>query len=446
MASTIVDTQVENPQVYDKLRSQYKESKELHRSGNGNLPFFAIDDSEYFLSSIIERSEESHALYITTFLLCHFMLTPKPFGHKVHAEHVSHAARSAWTRMMKNVEEVEYTKSGDVKTLSVSFAKMLISLLLPNIVNFLGQRVSTEEYYCKLRHTAASKGYYALGVFMPNNLSPDSNANRRLDVLRCRMEDSEYALKFLARSSASVHVEILRGTQSLINFTVPWETRRTGYLLSSPSWATRFDPWKGLDPYENVQALNHVNVSSHSSEVSRDIDKLYLCAPGLESIPNRKNLALYLEFVQHHLLQGVQHVFLSVSYAWDSEHMKNLTRAFRSYIDEGTVSISSQSGDEIDFVYSFSGMSWGRDNVKNFAANMYLYLSKGTAKYMGIWDFDEFFIPKYPYKSILDIISLYTDESSEIGSSQIMDKNELDILETKWETTSRMADCNPHPW
>ena len=111
-ASSIVDSQVENPEVYDRLRSQYKDGRELHRAGRGVLPFFAHDDSEYFLSAIIERSEESHALYITTFLLCHYMLTPKPFGHKVHAEHVSHAARSAWTRMMRDVEEVEYTTSG----------------------------------------------------------------------------------------------------------------------------------------------------------------------------------------------------------------------------------------------------------------------------------------------------------------------------------------------
>lgn len=59
--------------------------------GFSKLPFFASDSSEYFLSSLIERSHDSTDLYLTSFLLCHFMLTPKPFGHKVHAERVSKA-------------------------------------------------------------------------------------------------------------------------------------------------------------------------------------------------------------------------------------------------------------------------------------------------------------------------------------------------------------------
>jgi hypothetical protein len=84
---------------------------------------------------------------------------------------------------------------------------------------------------------------------MPNRLTKDSNANRRLDILRCRMEDSEYAYRFLAKSpDASVYVEILRGETSLINFTVPWDTRRTGYLMSSPPSASRFDAWK-VNPF-----------------------------------------------------------------------------------------------------------------------------------------------------------------------------------------------------
>ena len=119
---------------------------------------------------------------------------------------------------------------------------------------------------------------------MPNNLSPDSNANRRVDVLRCRMDDTGYALKFLARSSASAHVEIMRGERSLINFTVPWDTRRTGYLMSSPSFASKFDAWKGLSAQENVFSKDHSLYKE--GDKTESMDALYLCAPGLESIPN----------------------------------------------------------------------------------------------------------------------------------------------------------------
>lgn len=120
-----------------------------------------------------------------------------------------------------------------------------------------GRRLSEQQFYCKIRNSLSSNIYKVHGHFIPNNVSPDSNANRRLDVLRCRMEDSTYAYKYLAKSSSSVMVEILRGETSLINFTVPWDTRRTGYLLSSPPSASRFDAWKGYvsglkDGYDDV--------------------------------------------------------------------------------------------------------------------------------------------------------------------------------------------------
>ena len=37
--------------------------------------------------------------------------------------------------------------------------------------------------------------------------------------------------------------------------------------------------------------------------------------------------------------------------------------------------------------------------------NMCLYLSKGVADYLAIWDIDEYFIPKFPHNSIMDVIN-----------------------------------------
>ena len=49
-------------------------------------------------------------------------------------------------------------------------------------------------------------------------------------------------------------------------------------------------------------------------------------------------------------------------------------------------------------------MSMDRDNVKIFYVNMCLFLSKGVADYLAIWDVDEYFIPKPPNYSIIDVI------------------------------------------
>lgn len=226
-----------------------------------------------------------------------------------------------------------------------------------------GQRLSPEVFTCKIRNSKDSVHIYqTIGIFIPNNLSPDSNANRRVDILRCLMRETDTVYRDLKRSSsAEVFVEILRGNQSLIKFKVPWATRRTGYLLSSGPSSSKLDVWK-VDP-----------------------QYLHICVPGLDTVPTGRSLALVAEFIQHHLLLGVDHIYLPVTISWDSDHMKTIINTFSSFINDGSITISSQAGDDIDFVYSFSGMSWGRDNIKNFAANMYLYFSKGAAKYIGIW-------------------------------------------------------------
>ena len=36
---------------------------------------------------------------------------------------------------------------------------------------------------------------------------------------------------------------------------------------------------------------------------------------------------------------------------------------------------------------------------------MYLYLTKGMVDYLAVWDIDEYFIPKLPHHTIMDVIS-----------------------------------------
>jgi hypothetical protein len=52
----------------------------------------------------------------------------------------------------------------------------------------------------------------------------------------------------------------------------------------------------------------------------------------------------------------------------------------------------------------FLGLSTERDNVKIFNVNTCLYMAKGIVDYIAIWDVDEYFIPKPPHHSIMDVI------------------------------------------
>lgn len=88
-------------------------------------------------------------------------------------------------------------------------------------------------------------------------------------------------------------------------------------------------------------------------------------------------MALYIEFVQHHLLLGVNHVFLAVSFGWKSLHMRHMYNALRPYIEGGQLTIVSKSGDNVDGLSSLLGMSLPNVHVENMFATMVLYLSKG---------------------------------------------------------------------
>ena len=68
-------------------------------------------------------------------------------------------------------------------------------------------------------------------------------------------------------------------------------------------------------------------------------------------------------------------------------NMANFLAAFRSFIDEGILSVTSLAeSQEEESLYSILGASFDRDNVKIFHVNTCLYLSKGVADYVAIWD------------------------------------------------------------
>ena len=79
-----------------------------------------------------------------------------------------------------------------------------------------------------------------IGRFVPNKLTPDSNSNRRLDILRCPLsiEISEqiYAnLTLFIANNQSLIIEIYKSVNFIIKFQIPFKTRVTGYMLEHPN-------------------------------------------------------------------------------------------------------------------------------------------------------------------------------------------------------------------
>ena len=95
---------------------------------------------------------------------------------------------------------------------------------------------------------------------------------------------------------------------------------------------------------------------------------------------------------------------------------------------------------------SSGGLRWGRDNIKNFHVNMCLYYSKGTADYVGVWDYDEFFQPRGNNKNINDVVKAMESPSGPIAYFHPSDADPLAMYHAGWKPQRGMADGSAHPF
>jgi hypothetical protein len=368
--SPLVDIKVGSRNGYLDFQEPFTSPDILEDPPMDYLPTFASDYSDILLSSLIERKHSSWDLHLTSFFVSHSLVNEPPKGYGM--RRLSPINSRKWKFIFQKFHKTKYLNGG----------------------------IRDNGFYkmgCRITNGPGQQPYEVSGVFMPNSLTPDGNANRRVDIFRCKIRNSKWCYQNLANTNHSISVEIFRGdtNNSIFQFTVPWKTRRKGFLLDSPEGVSSFDPWKSFDP---------TDLDPQTKPGDRGGDELYMAVPGIESPISQKNLPMYAEFMQHHYLLGVQHMFWAVTYAWNGLNMANFLTAFRPFIDEKLLTVNSQAGDNFDLLYSFLGASLDRDNVKIMHVNMILYLTKGVVDYLAIWDIDEYFIPRLPYNNILEVI------------------------------------------
>ena len=66
---------------------------------------------------------------------------------------------------------------------------------------------------------------------------------------------------------------------------------------------------------------------------------------------------------------GASHIFLTAPFVWGGAMMTNMQRILRSFIEDGSVSITSHVDDGVDYLYSTRGMSFDRDSLNLFQVN-----------------------------------------------------------------------------
>jgi hypothetical protein len=319
------------------------------------------------MSAIIERQAGDvlmNQLHITVFALNRMLLSE---------------GRSNWGPTRVNKEAREQWHTAEKKTRRINY--------FPN-----GTRDKFSNINCQITNAVGEVPYITSGRFVPNALSLDDSFNQKIDIFRCDMRDIVPNYAHLITSNQSVQVHLLRPLRSgrvssLLNFSIPWRTRRVGYMQqsaeltfqpSSPSSSgsksadnsfirerqasqallttkesllfTKWEPWEHY--------LDSLDASDHASTVPSPQPQIYLCLSGKTTSPFVDSVALLLEFIQHHLLLGVQHLFLSVRYAWDSQNMHSLLLALRYFIEQKRVTVSSQASDGYDRTASTKGIAW----------------------------------------------------------------------------------------
>ena len=278
---------------------------------NGDLPSFADDLSEYALGAIIERVSDSFDLFTTVFFLCHHV----PQSEFVNPDYNSTRGASSvqiWRKALINFRKTRY---------------------LPN-----GIRDTPSKVYCKISHTIDGPSYVVEGQFVPRSSTLTFLGDVTLDILRCKMQDTETAYMNLARSPEIIHVEIIRDDVSILKFGVPWLSRKAGFMLTEPPGrnVSRFDAWKGFNK-------DKPGVWTH--------DRVYLCTSGWAYQPTKVALPSLLEHFQHHILQGVDHIFTTSIFKWESRYSPTLERVLYTFIEDGHVSLNTYGGHGMDGLY-----------------------------------------------------------------------------------------------
>jgi hypothetical protein len=178
---------------------------------NQILPSFSSDQTEFIMSATIERQTgDSDQLHLTVFALNRMLLS---------------AGRSNWGPNRVSKEAKEQWQTAEKKMRLINY--------FPN-----GTRDKFSNINCQITTALGETPYLTSGRVVPNSLSIDDSFNSKLDIFRCELHHTMPDYSHLFSSNQSVQIQLMRRLRngnmfSLLNFSVPWLSRRVGYMQVS---------------------------------------------------------------------------------------------------------------------------------------------------------------------------------------------------------------------
>ena len=423
---------------------QYEESSHAARIFDLNLkldlarlPTFAVDNSEYVIASLIEKDWESpnNAIYfISTFLVCHQLLSLNQIQRYFRRANRSNANILRWKKAYHFFKQTSYSLSGNRiadKYNSTLFCKISLDF----------------EIKKKTPHNL-SMPLIVEGEFVPNRLTADSNANRRLDILRCQIPAS-YNVLMDQQKEGNLVVELFRrpnveSDMSIIRFAISFGSGSAG-LFVTKAFSSEVSSPPHL-PVNNDSSYFSPFISSSRFHSSIALPVVHLCIPAIKRTLSRETLPALLEFLSHHLSIGIKHIYLPSPHSSRSVSTQRILKLLHSYIETGQVSLIPQSSeDSDDMKLTFAGIQWDLLLVKVLQSNACLYMAKEKADYLLILDVDEFLIPNSVSGNLPSIIA---KADPYFGGSVLSSNRDYRISRqamSSWKVGPGYADKDGHP-
>ena len=285
------------------------------------------------------------------------------------------------------------------------------------------RKKSAVYYDCFTKLGPEDPGFSSSVEFVPTKASLDVNA-AAIDIIRCVLDVSESDVRVLLalNRSSALKVELVTKTlrKSILEFTVPWEKRQAGTfeLPTHSRWEASWSKFYGDRSY-------------------------HLVLPGLAMAESVPMLRLVKETVRHHLKVGFTRVYMSTSLSPSSEGYLRIARAMSAEVTNGSFVLASYSAmlDSPMATFLPDVRSVSRRAFFNLLFdNMCLYLVKGTARFLGVWDLDELLVPHFPLSGIDEIVRrsfLAAGRQSKycalvFSSAVILRKQALSFSEARW--------------
>lgn len=345
-----------------------------------DLPAFAFDYSELLSSAVIERSDASRDLYLTIFLLGR-QAAYSPGA--VLALNTDQEPVLTWTTAMKR-----WNADRDLS--------------------------SRSRLLCIIQNSELSKAapYQAPAYWLTLQAPPAGSMafNRLIEAVRCKIRaPSAIYTNRTYDSERRLLVDLVRRDKAnssatdkalVSSFNMRWSVRQGGYGSMSIA-STSMSYWTMSSNRSDAEVLKRTRTPAPSaalqprSTTSR-ARAIHACVPGVRPAKAGRaevGMTMLLEFVEHLLLLGVQHVTLGVVLDVESLHMERQLLLLQKYLLSGQLTISPLSLPKTDDAPGIAGVLLSDALSETFFLNHCLQMSKGLADYVLVLRPYQFIIP-----------------------------------------------------